>query len=194
MDEVEKLVNEVCTPNELEGGRCFQIREEFLTLCRYLHSFKPNNILEIGCLGPSFNVFCRLSTGIKIAVDVNNNYDMLTDSTAHFIVGRSDEVVDLVKCTCDRFDFIFVDGSHQYADVARDLELYSPLLSERGFMAFHDIDPNHHFADRDGGSVHRFWRDLDKGHKTSIICERTDHPSQYKGHSTHFGGIGIWRP
>ena len=191
MDGVERLVNSVCTPSELEGGRCFQIREEFLTLCRYLDSSKPNNILEIGCLGPSFNVFCGLSTGIKIAVDVNDNSAMITDPLAQFIVGRSDAVVGRVSH--HRFDFIFVDGSHQYVDVARDFELYSPLLSERGFMAFHDIDPNHHFADKDGGSVHRFWKDLDRGHKTSIICERTDHESKYKGHSTHFGGIGIWR-
>lgn len=194
MDEVEKLVNQVCTPNELEGGRCFQIREEFLTLCRYLHSFKPTNILEIGCLGPSFNVFCRLSTGIKVAVDMDDNSRSVTDTSSHFIIGKSSDVKEIVRSLCDRFDFIFVDGSHQYVDVARDFELYSPLLSGRGIMAFHDIDPNHSFADRDGGTVYRFWKDLDRGHKTSVICERTDHESRYKGHSTHFGGIGIWRP
>lgn len=192
MDEVELLVNVVCTPWELAGGQCFQIREEFLTLCRYLHSRRPHNILEIGCLGPSFNVFCVLSTGVKIGVDINDNSAMMLDPSAQFIIGRSDAVVDRVSQ--HRFDFIFVDGSHHYEDVARDFELYSPLLSEGGFMAFHDIDPNHHFADGDGGSVHRFWKELDRGHKTSIICERTDHGSKYKGQSTHFGGIGIWRP
>jgi hypothetical protein len=194
MDEVEKLVNDVCTPDELNSGRCFQIREEFLALCRYLHSLRPNNILEIGCLGPSFNVFCRLSTGTKIAVDMDDNSARVDDMSAHFIIGNSGDVQEIIKSLCCNFDFIFVDGSHQYVDVARDFELYSPLLSSRGIMAFHDIDPNHHFADRDGGSVYRFWKDLDRGHKTSVICERTDHSSRYKGHSTHFGGIGIWRP
>lgn len=35
-------------------------------------------------------------------------------------------------------DFIYVDGSHEYEDVKRDLELYLPLIKPGGYIAGHD--------------------------------------------------------
>lgn len=35
-------------------------------------------------------------------------------------------------------DFIYVDGSHEYEDVKRDLELYLPKVKPGGFIAGHD--------------------------------------------------------
>ncbi len=36
-------------------------------------------------------------------------------------------------------DFIFIDGSHQYADVLKDFELSFPLVKDGGWIAFHDV-------------------------------------------------------
>lgn len=36
------------------------------------------------------------------------------------------------------FDFIFIDGSHEYSDVKRDFEDWFPKLENGGYMAFHD--------------------------------------------------------
>lgn len=193
MDYLEKLVNQTCTPENMDAGMCYQIREEFLTLCRYLDSFKPENILEIGCLGPSFNVFCQLCSGVKVGVDQNDNSQNMRDPQARFVHGRSADVFGRVCAICSNFDFIFIDGDHTYEGVRRDFELYKILLSRRGFVAFHDIDPNHHYRGQDGGEVHRFWGELG-GNKTEIVCSDTTHASRYKEHATHFGGIGIWRP
>ena len=35
-------------------------------------------------------------------------------------------------------DFIYVDGSHEYEDVKRDIELYLPKIKQGGFIAGHD--------------------------------------------------------
>ena len=193
MDQLEKAVNHACTAHNLDGGRCYQIREEFLTLCRYLESFKPENILEIGCLGPSFNVFCGLSSGVKVAVDRDDNSPYITDRDAKFVCGKSVDVFGRVSTICNSFDFIFIDADHTYDGVKSDFEMYKALLSPRGIVAFHDIDPNHVARGEAGGEVYRFWGDLG-GNKTEIICSSTTHDSRYGGHSTHFGGIGIWRP
>ena len=40
-----------------------------------------------------------------------------------------------------KVDFAFVDGSHEYADVLRDLELLYPLVKDGGWIAFHDVEP-----------------------------------------------------
>lgn len=195
MDQLEKAVNQACTAHNLDQGRCYQIREEFLTLCRYLESFKPENILEIGCLGPSFNVFCGISSGVKVAVDMDDNSPYITDKVAMFVLGKSVDVFGRVSTICNSFDFIFIDACHTYDGVKRDFEMYKALLSPRGIVAFHDIDPNHVSRGEyeAGGEVRRFWNELG-GNKTEIICSGTTHDSQFGGHRAHFGGIGIWRP
>lgn len=41
----------------------------------------------------------------------------------------------------NQFDFVFVDGSHEYADIIKDLELVYPLVKEGGWIALHDVEP-----------------------------------------------------
>jgi predicted O-methyltransferase YrrM len=195
MDELEEKINAVCTQENLNNSLIYQNREEFLTLCRYVHSFKPHNFLEIGCLGPSFNVLASLCTGKKVALDMNENgRSRITDPKVHFILGFSNQSYSKVSQICSNFDFIFIDGDHTYKGVSDDFYQYKTLLTPRGFIAFHDMDPDHRFKDMDGGGVYRFWQELDIGHKTNIVCTRTDHDVTFKGGKTHFGGIGIWRP
>ena len=39
------------------------------------------------------------------------------------------------------FDFAFIDGSHEYADVLRDFEIIHPLVKPGGYIALHDVEP-----------------------------------------------------
>jgi len=43
----------------------------------------------------------------------------------------------------DRFETIFIDGSHEYADVLNDIESMLPLLLPGGIIAGHDYSPAH---------------------------------------------------
>ena len=36
-------------------------------------------------------------------------------------------------------DFIFIDGSHEYAAILRDFEMAMPLVKPGGWIAFHDV-------------------------------------------------------
>jgi predicted O-methyltransferase YrrM len=105
-----------------------------------------------------------------------------------------EEIRDKVKEFCPEYDLIFIDGDHSYEGVRRDFELYQELLSPRGYIVFHDIDPDHTFRDGAGGQVYKFWQDISHGSKTNIVTMKSSGKTTCFGQKEHFGGIGIWKP
>ena len=200
-DEVKSVVDFCLNKNIVNMGYVQQVREEFTLLAYFLASFKPHNILEIGCKGGTFYLFNKFSTGKKIGLDIFDAYlptlhFYTQNEDFSFIVANSQtqETFEHVKSLCPQFDFIFIDGDHSYDGVRRDFELYKQLLSPRGYIAFHDIDPNHVFRDGAGGQVYKFWRDLNYGSKTEIICNKSTADYLIFGQQDHYGGIGLWQP
>lgn len=200
-DEVKSVVD-YCL-NQYIIDRCYiqQVKEEFTLLSYFLNSFKPNNILEIGCKGGTFYMFNKFSTGKKVGVDIDdqylaNMYFYMYGEDFTFMRANSQlpETADAVKKICGSFDFIFIDGDHSYEGVKRDFELYRPLLSDRGYIGFHDIDPVHVFRDGLGGQVYKFWQELNVGSKTEIICQKSNAKYLMYGQQSHYGGIGLWQP
>ena len=200
-DEVKSVVDYCLNRKIVDLCYRQQVREEFTMLAYFLSSFRPHNILEIGCKGGTFYMFNKFSTGKKIGVDIDTQYL----PTMHFYTQNEDftfinansqlpDTANYVKSLCPQFDFIFIDGDHSYDGVRKDFELYKPLLSPRGYIGFHDIDPNHVFRDGPGGQVYKFWQDLDYGSKTEIMCQRSTAPYLMYGHRDHYGGIGLWQP
>lgn len=197
-----KELVDYCTHSRLTEEHTFmQVYEEILTLCYWLKGFKPHNILEIGTVGSTFWLFSKLSTGKKVSVDVQPRHSMLH----HFMFGedwkffnensQTEETYQKVKSFCPEFDFIFIDGDHLYDGVQRDFNLYKRLLSPRGVIGFHDIDPDHIFADSHGGEVYRFWKDLNEGTKLNIVCKKSSGKVKLNNiYSEGFGGIGLWMP
>ncbi len=201
IDEVKSVVD-FCL-NDRIVNMCYvqQVKEEFTMLAYFLSSFKPHNILEIGCKGGTFYLFNKFSTGKKIGVDINDQYFPIIhfytqNEDFTFITANSQlpETVNAVEKLCPQFDFIFIDGDHTYEGVSKDFELYKHLLSPRGYIAFHDIDPNHVFRDGAGGEVYKFWQDLNYGSKTEIICQKSTAPYSLGNNREHYGGIGLWQP
>ena len=200
-DEVKNVIDHCLNPYVI--GKCYiqQVQEEFTILSYFLKSFQPHNILEIGCKGGTFYMFNEFSTGKKIGVDIGDEYklNMYFYTRGHdftFIHANSQlpETANLVKNYCDSFDFIFIDGDHSYEGVRRDFELYKSMLSPRGYIAFHDIDPNHVFKDGPGGQVYKFWKDINYGSKTEIICTKSTANYSMGQFTEHYGGIGLWKP
>jgi predicted O-methyltransferase YrrM len=76
-------------------------------------------------------------------------------------------------------DFLFIDGDHSASGVARDYEMYGPLVRPRGIIAIHDIVPG---ANEKVGDVPSFWRKL-KSTTSSEVEEIVEDWSQ--------GGFGI---
>lgn len=208
-DEVKNIVDTCLNPVLVKNTLIQQVKEEFTILSYFLNSFKPHNILEIGCKGGSFFMFNEFSTGKKVAIDIDDQclkYLMFITHGEDFTFlkenSQSEQTYNKVKDICPQFDFIFIDGDHSYDGVKRDFELYKKLLSPRGYIGFHDIDPNHIYKDySDGaGQVYKFWQELNIGSKTEIICQKSNVNNRLLDakfawvSNVHFGGIGLWQP
>jgi hypothetical protein len=63
---------------------------------------------------------------------------------------------DAVNCFADEsIDLLHIDGRHFYIDVKTDFETWSPKLSDRAIVLFHDINVR-----EKGFGVWRFWEEL----------------------------------
>ncbi|HEV8631864.1 MAG TPA: class I SAM-dependent methyltransferase [Thermoanaerobaculia bacterium] len=197
---VEELVA-YCTQQFLvEDLQVVQVYEELENLAYWLRGFAPHNVLEIGTTGVTFFLLSRLSTGKKVSIDLRDVrpkiHNFMFGHDWRFFQGNSQttEMRDAVAAFCPRFDLVFIDGDHSYEGVARDFELYRELLSERGAVLFHDVDPLHVFKGGLAGEVYRLWEELDCGVKTTLCCNRSAGRISFRGERQHFGGFGIWKP
>lgn len=197
----KELVDYCLNPDLMEKCIFMQVYEEILTLSYWLKGFRPVNILEIGTMGSTFWLMSKLSEGKKVSIDIEPRQSIIH----HFMYGEdwrffqgdshTEEMFNNVKDFCPQYDFIFIDGDHTYDGVKRDFEMYKNLLSPRGVIGFHDIDPNHIFADSYAGQVYKFWQDLDEGTKMNLVCQKSSGKVKLNGqHSQGFGGIGLWMP
>lgn len=201
MDKVEDIIDYCIRDFIIDACDFQQVYEEILTFGYWLKGFQPENILEIGSKGSTFFIFSKFSTGKKVAVDITDRrkdlHHFMFGEDFTFIVGDSQivQTYNKVKDFCPKYDFIFIDGDHSYDGVKKDFNLYKDLLSPRGYIVFHDMDPNHIFkGDLGGGDVWKFWEDLDYGSKTMIVTQKSSGTIKCFGQPEHFGGIGLWRP
>lgn len=72
----------------------------------------------------------------------------------------------------EKFDFIFIDGDHNYDAVKNDFEMYLPTVKSGGIIALHDIG----YAEE--GGVHRLWDEIKGNFKHK---ELRMHPKNEKG-------------
>ena len=160
--------------------KVLQDRQELEAILLLYWKLRPKKVLEIGSLyGGTLWYWIQKSDPGTVIVSV----DKIPDNKDHKasvvleehklwagwaetarvevveIIGNSNdiEVVHSVK-EFQPFDFIFVDGGHDYETVNSDYQLYYPMLKKGGLMAFHDIatpDVNTYEID-----VGRWWREM----------------------------------
>jgi hypothetical protein len=110
---------------------------------------KIRNFLEIGFNAGKMNTILNkfFNFGQIVAVDNFSADTSATDLMANLrrknlilICGNSDkkETLQIVR-KFQPYDLIFVDGSHEYSDVKKDLNNYCKMLSDYGILAAHDI-------------------------------------------------------
>ena len=77
-------------------------------------------------------------------IDVDDLYDEAAKNInpvndfVEIIKGNSHEIYDNFKD--ESIDFLFIDGSHQYEDVKKDLELWFPKMKPNGIISGHDYN------------------------------------------------------
>lgn len=131
------------TPNNLAFIRAYMLRHE------------PRRTLEVGlCFGASALAFAASHTGRHVAIDP---YQRTTwDSVGlqaieragladRFELREGTSAVELARALGEgeRYDFIYVDGSHVFEDVFVDAYFCARLLADGGVLAFDDCTNAH---------------------------------------------------
>lgn len=164
-----------------------QVRSELTLTAKFLAAHEPETILEIGTdNGGTFYTWCRglESATTVLSLDLPGEstpprfLDPITPETeTRFIRADSQkqETRELVEHVLDgkSIDFLFIDGDHTFEGVARDFELYEPLVSDDGLIAFHDIVTIEADA---WNQVDRLWDTISPEYTTIEIVENTYDP------------------
>lgn len=169
-----------------------QFRCEILELLKILDGTKPRTILEIGTIeGGTLFLFSRIVSkdATLISVDLPPAqflfrlraplYKSFASKGQQLYLIRKDshsretleEVGAILKGR--RIDFLFIDGDHTYEGVKKDFEMYGPLVSENGIIAFHDILDS---------EIDRFWHE---------IKLKSEHMEIVKDWNQNWCGIGL---
>lgn len=162
-----------------------------LELFDYLRFLRPRGVvryLEIGTLwGGMFFAHCSVLSpaGHAMAIDrfPSESVDAMTARyrslarpgqrvTCLWRNSHDDETAAQVRVALGGapLDLLFLDGDHSDAGIARDYELYAPLVREGGVIALHDIDAPV------GGGMPAFWRRLRQRHEGVEFIDRRHAP------------------
>lgn len=171
-----------------------QLEWEIGSLLEALHDeLKPRKVIELGtCSGSSAVLFGLVTDGTVVSVDQSHKkLSQFAENVAYTLGDTHDpEVVSIVqKILGGSADFLFIDASHHYEDVKKDFELWSPLVRPGGWIALHDVDPNHVAPWL--CQVNRFWSEL-PGNKQEWI-QTKEHLAQGYAGAIGCGGIGLLR-
>ena len=164
-----------------------QKRLEYGPFTELVAAANPKIILEVGFLyGEGLNVWSQIASEQVFGIDMMGHSPQVAtfNPGAIAIQGNSHkkEVQDQLKSLLDgrTIDVLFIDGDHSYEGVKRDFVDYSPLVSDDGLVAFHDIldTPDHR---RMKCRVDQFWSEIKKEYEHTELIAGTP----------KWGGIGV---
>ncbi len=178
-----------------------QVRSEIIRFIEMVRTVQPRRVIEVGSAsGGSLFLLARVAApgATLVSVDLppgpkSPGYAAWREDLYRAFAG-SDRTIELVRAdshaasTAARVkellgepaDVLFIDGDHSYAGVARDYELYAPLVRPGGLIAFHDIVADHRTrfgieTPNNSGDVHKLWSEIrGRGTATEIV----DDPGQ----------------
>lgn len=157
-----------------------QEKEEITQLAKFVYELQPKVVVEIGTkFGGTFKIWNEITNAKTISIDLvagihggvtrddvdnrNKSFINLYGSRCNFIEGDShqdltyDLLINILKG--QKIDFLFIDGDHTYEGVKQDYEMYKELVSDNGYIAFHDINDTQRHRDRNV-YVGKLWNEL----------------------------------
>jgi predicted O-methyltransferase YrrM len=160
-----------------------QLQGEFLKALSILRQLRPERVVEIGtATGGSLFAFARVCAddALLVSIDLPGKhlgygypvprsalYEGFTFGSQRIDLLRGDSHSEAMR---DRVvtilegqpvDLLFIDADHSYEGVARDYELYSPLVAPDGVVMFHDVNEHPVYG------VSRFWSEVRKAHEAA---------------------------
>lgn len=190
---LDDLVEVVSAVNRF---RPMQKKTEIVGLLQLIRELRPKTLLEIGSAnGGTLFLLTRVSEPDAEIVSLDF-YHTPAQLVVFPTFARAQQRLTCLKADSHsvemlrkvkewlagrQLDFLFIDGDHSYEGVARDYEMYGPLVRKGGMIAFHDIVPD--FRTRhgvttsaDAGGVPRFWEELRK--RLPSTGQFIQHPKQ----------------
>ncbi len=160
-----------------------QIETEIVPFLEYVRDSRPKCVGEIG-LKHGGNTFLLMRMFEPSTRFIGLDLVLQNIGKARFL-SRAGQRLDVIEGNSyaphtvnrtrqllgpSRFDFLFIDGDHEYAGVRADFEAYYHMVRPGGLIAFHDIVPDelartgkrHSESHCYGGGVHRLWKELRK--------------------------------
>ena len=152
---------------------------------------KVKRVLEIGTLyGGTLNAWLNENPELVVAVDPEfrrRDFDVPNGTELILIDGRSQnlDTIDRIKEQAP-FDWVFIDGDHQYEAVRWDSILALSVTRHGGHILFHDIVPPEGWEATPPGRV---FAELSAEHQAWSYIE--PRPEGYPAESAN--GIGVIR-
>lgn len=172
---------------------------ELASLVAIVRRLRPRTVLEIGTHRGG-TLFCWSAVAAPdarlVSVDLPNEREGMgttLDDPARFqsflrpgqslqcirADSQREETRERVRAALEgrAVDFLWIDADHRLPGVARDWELYRPLVRSGGLIGFHDIHPNPGFPEN---QVDQLWRRIRGAPGTRELIDQ-DQP----------GGVGM---
>jgi predicted O-methyltransferase YrrM len=190
-----------------------QVRSEIVELGKILQASPPRRSLEIGTnYGGTLLMLCTLSPpGARIiSIDLPGGrfgggypvrkiplYKRFPRSGQRLHLIRADSHAAKTKqrvlriLSGEPLDYLFLDGDHSYDGVRRDFEMYAPLVSSGGIVAFHDIVVH---QPETRCEVKKFWNEIKQRYRHhEIIADWKPAPAPVAltGVSMETSGLGV---
>ncbi len=144
---------------------------ELYSLISLFREVNPSNVLEIGCFkagsayhfmlnsGPSTQIYSLDKSFHKVPASIMSS---LKDSKRFHMIEMSSLNLETTPFK-GKFDFIFIDGSHEYEDVKIDTQKSLEMLGAGGMIVWDDYSPGY------PGVYHWLNEFKDQGHKVLNI-------------------------
>ena len=173
--------------------RPIQVKEEISQLLTRLEKVKPKTVVEIGTAnGGTLFLLSRVAdpNATLVSIDKPNGsfgggyarsmmpvFRSFAREKQQIILVRGDsherDTFEQTRKILDskNLDFLFIDGDHSYRGVKSDFTMYTPLVSQGGIVALHDIVPG---LSSHVGEVPRFWGEVRQGYRSREIVKNWD--------------------
>lgn len=152
-----------------------QLAQEFDEALNIYREARPQRVLEIGtAAGGSLFHWLQNAAAGAVVVSVDLDMGQITQETADSWITRPGYKIeckliqgdttapwtrDLIKPYAP-FDWLFIDGCHEYAAARSDWEAFRPMCNPGAYVLFHDIALVRQYEGGRSAGVELLWREL----------------------------------
>jgi len=147
---------------------------------------RPKKILEIGTLigYSTITLADVIDDDLLKIISVELDEKKLSKANSHIKLAGFDDKVELLlgdsidekiieKINCEKpFDFVYLDGSHNYTHLKKELDVYWPMITKNGFLICHDSSEHaQKFDEKNEGGVRKALLEWSKEKKQCIFFD-----------------------